>query len=200
MNNNIKVILASKSPRRKELLSRLGEEMGFTFDIVTEEVNEALSERVSTLFGVRILAERKGAAVAKREEHFSSLVISSDTLVEVDGVALGKPKDEAEAKDMLHSISGRSHFVRTGIAVSYRGRVYSDVASTEVVFDRIPEEEIDKYIRSGEPMDKAGAYGIQGYIGKFVKEYKGEFDTVVGLNLTLTRKLINEALGGDTVD
>ena len=87
--------------------------------------------------------------------------------------------------------------VRTGIAVTYKGRVYSDVASTEVVFSYIPDSEIEYYVRSGDPMDKAGAYGIQTYIGKFVKEYVGDYDTVVGLNLALTRELIEKALRGN---
>lgn len=197
---NKKYILASKSPRRRELLSRLAEEMGFEFEIVCQEVDEDLPCGVPTYEGVRILAERKGRAVAERSEYFDTPVISSDTLVELDGKALGKPQSCNEAIEMLHSLSKRSHFVRTGIAVSYRGAVYSGVASTEVVFSEIPESEILYYVESGEPMDKAGAYGIQGYIGKFVKEYIGEFDTVVGLNLTLTRSLINLALGGRDSD
>ena len=200
MDEKIRFILASKSPRRKQLLSELGKEMGFEFEIIIREVDEELDSGISTVDGVRILAERKGAAISEMEEYFSSVVISSDTLVELDGVALGKPRDEEEAKSMLRSISNRSHFVRTGIAVAYKGKVYSGTASTEVVFSEISESEIAKYVESGEPMDKAGSYGIQGYIGKFVKEYIGEFDTVVGLNLTLTRKLILEALGGEGIE
>jgi septum formation protein len=192
----MKFILASKSPRRKELLSKLASEMGFEFEIITEEVDESLEDGVPTYEWVRILAERKGGAVAAREDCRASLVISSDTLVELDGVALGKPKDREDAVKMLRSLSGRGHFVRTGVAVTYKDRVYSDTASTEVVFSDIPEDEIAFYVDSGDPMDKAGAYGIQSYIGKFVKEYRGEFDTVVGLSLNLTRKLIEKALGG----
>lgn len=192
----MRVILASKSPRRKELLGSLGREMGFDFEIITEEIDETLGEDVATVDGVRILAEKKGAAVAKRDDLRDALVISSDTLVERDGVALGKPKDREDAISMLESLSGRGHFVRTGVAVSYLGKTYSGVASTEVVFIDIPEAELVSYVDSGECMDKAGAYGIQGGAGKFVKEYRGDFDTVVGLSLALTRELIEKALGG----
>ena len=196
----MRFILASKSPRRRELLTKLSEEMGFQFEIITEEVDESLEEGVPPKEGVRILAERKGGAVAARGDCRASLVISSDTLVELDGVALGKPSDREEAKNMLRSLSGRGHFVRTGVAVTLNGKVYSDTASTEVVFSDIPESEIEYYVESGDPMDKAGAYGIQSYIGKFVKEYRGDFDTVVGLSLVLTKKLIEDALGGEKVD
>ena len=185
----MRVILASKSPRRRELLSKLG----FEFEIITEEVDESLDDGVTPLLGVRILAERKGNAVAKREDCKDALIISSDTLVELDGKALGKPCDREEAISMLKSLSAKTHFVRTGVAVSYLGRVFSDVASTEVEFIDIDESEIIKYVDSGEPMDKAGAYGIQGYAGRFVKEYRGDFDTVVGLSLSLTERLLKEA-------
>ena len=196
----MRIILASKSPRRRELLSALAHEMGFRFEIITEEVDESISDSVLPSEAVRILAERKGGVIAKREDCNGALIISSDTLVELDGTALGKPKDEEEATEMLSSLSGRGHFVRTGISVSYKGKVFSGVASTEVVFRSISEGEIKEYVDSGEPMDKAGAYGIQGGAGKFVKEYIGDFDTVVGLSLSLTRSLIKEAVGGDAFD
>ena len=196
----MKVILASKSPRRRELLSKLGEKMGFAFEIVTEEVDETVENGVLPIDAVRILAERKGAAVAKKEEYRSAVVISSDTLVELDEVALGKPIDKEDAIRMLRSLSGRGHFVRTGVSVSYMGKTVSGVASTEVVFRSISETDIIDYVESGEPMDKAGAYGIQGGAGKFVSEYHGDFDTVVGLSLALTESLINEALGGTKFD
>ena len=196
----MKVILASKSPRRRELLSSLGEKMGFQFEIITEEVDESVEEGTLPIDAVCILAERKGRAVASRLDSCDTLVISSDTLVELDGVALGKPTDKEDAVRMLTALSGRGHFVRTGVSVSYNGRVITDVASTEVVFLPLTDEDIISYVESGEPMDKAGAYGIQGGAGKFVKEYMGDFDTVVGLSLALTERLIVEVLGGDRFD
>ena len=189
----MRVILASKSPRRRELLGKLGSEMGFEFEIITRDTDESLGEEISCLQGVEILAVRKGAAVAAGLP-LDSLIISSDTLVELDGMALGKPTDEEDARRMLTLLSARSHNVHTGIAVHFGGQVYSGVASTAVKFRNIEDDEMEYYIKSGEPMDKAGAYGIQGYAGRFVESYDGDFDTVIGLSLALTRRLIEEAV------
>ena len=182
-----KIILASKSPRRRELLSSLYSE----FSIESREVDESLPEGLHPRKGVELLAIRKGEGVAR--DNPDALVISSDTLVELDGVALGKPIDEADARRMLRALSGRTHQVHTGIAVHYRGRVLSGVATTRVEFLPLSDEQINEYIASGEPMDKAGAYGIQGAAGAFVRRYDGEFDTVVGFNMTLLKKLLRAA-------
>lgn len=183
-----KIILASKSPRRKELLSDIYPD----FEIMTAEVDESLPVGIDLREGVRLLAERKGKPIA--EIYDSALVISSDTLVALDGVALGKPKDESDAYRMLRALAGRWHSVHTGIAVNYRGALFSSSATTEVHFKELSDEEIYEYIATGEPMDKAGAYGIQGEAGKFVLEYTGDFDTVVGLSRKLTAALVAEAL------
>lgn len=188
----MRIILASKSPRRKELLSALAREVGFEFDIIVKETDESVGD-MHPMHAVEELAIKKGAAVA--EEYGDALVISSDTLVERDGVALGKPIDDADAYNMLSSLSDRVHNVHTGIAVHYLGKVYSGVASTAVRFMPLTPKMINDYIATGEPSDKAGAYGIQGGAGKFVTGYDGEFDTVVGFNITLLKKLLTEALG-----
>ena len=188
----MKVILASKSPRRKEIFGAYAEECGFRFDIITRETDEELfGEHPMT--GVKTLAERKGAAVAA--EYPDALVVSSDTLVELGGKPLGKPVDESDACAMLRELSGKTHNVHTGIALTLGERVYSGVATTEVTFRDLTDEEICAYVATGEPMDKAGAYGIQGKGGSLVAGYNGEFDTVVGFNMTLLRKLIAEAVG-----
>lgn len=192
----MKIILASRSPRRKELLSVLGSEMGFEFDILTVDTDESYDGAIHPREATELLAVRKGRAVADKVGP-KMLVISSDTLVELDGVPLGKPIDEADAVRMLRSLSGRGHNVHTGIAVHYDGRVISAVASTAVIFRELTDAEIAEYVASGEPMDKAGAYGIQGGAGRFVLGYEGEFDTVVGFNLTTARGLITEALGNN---
>ena len=137
---DIRVILASKSPRRRELLGQLTPD----FEIITAEVDETLPEDTHASLGVELLAVRKGAAVV--DMHRDALVISSDTLVELDGIPLGKPCDTADARRMLRSLSGRSHNVHTGVAVHYRGEVYSGVATTAVVFRELSEREIDEYI------------------------------------------------------
>ena len=188
----MKIILASKSPRRRELFGKLASEAGFEFEIITRETDENLyGEHPKT--GVATLAERKGAAVAA--DYPAALVVSSDTLVELGGIPLGKPVDESDAKEMLRALSGKAHNVHTGIAIHYGGAVYSGVATTQVVFRELSDAEIDTYIATGEPMDKAGAYGIQGVGGRLVAGYNGEFDTVVGFNITLLKSLIEQAVG-----
>lgn len=188
---NVRVILASKSPRRRELLSRLVP----GFEIIVREVDETLPRGVHAEVGVGLLAIKKGEAVAA--EYPEALVISSDTLVEIDGVSLGKPVDKDDARRMLRELSGRRHNVHTGVAVHYRGRCVFGVDSTGVIFRDMTEDEICDYVEGGEPMDKAGAYGIQGEGGKFVSSYDGAFDTVMGLSVSLTEELIRRALGGE---
>lgn len=189
--SNKRVILASRSPRRRELLSRIIKD----FDIEVSDVDEMLPEGLHPREGVELLAVRKGAPIAK--EAPEAIVISSDTLVELGGIPLGKPKDEAHAREMLRMLSGVKHNVHTGVAVHYNGRVYSGVDSTSVTFREMSDGDIAEYVRSGEPMDKAGAYGIQGEGGRFVLGYDGAFDTVMGLSVSLTEKLISDALEDD---
>ena len=188
----MRIILASKSPRRRELLG----EVYNNFEIITAQTDETLPEGVHPRDGVAILAVRKGAAVREMVGD-DALIISSDTLVELGGVPLGKPVDESDAERMLTSLSGKAHNVHTGVAVHYRGRVFSGTDSTAVIFKEITTEEIREYISGGEPMDKAGAYAIQGEGGKFIAGYDGDYDTVVGLSLKLTKELINKAASED---
>ena len=188
--NEMRYILASKSPRRRELLSELVE----NFEIITADVDESLPTDIHPREGVEILAIRKGEVVAK--DNPDALVISSDTLVELSGIPLGKPIDEDDAKRMLSDLSGRAHNVHTGVAVHFGGRVFSGVATTAVYFRDMSENEIDDYVASGDPMDKAGSYGIQSGGGKFVDKIDGDYDTVVGLSMNLVKKLINDATKG----
>lgn len=184
----MRYILASKSPRRRELLSRVIPE----FEIVVREVDETLPDGMHPSLGVEMLAVRKGDAVVPLVGE-GAVVISSDTLVEYDGIPLGKPRDADDARRMLRMLSGVRHNVHTGVAVHYRGRCFSGVSTTAVEFLPLSDEEIDAYIASGEPMDKAGAYGIQGLGGRLVRGYFGDYNTVVGLSLELTEALIREA-------
>ena len=183
----MRYILASKSPRRKELLS----EIIPTFEIITGEADETLPDNVHPRDGVEILAIRKGEGVAR--DNPDAVVISSDTLVELSGIPLGKPINQADAIRMLTDLSGRAHNVHTGVAVHYKGRVFSGVASTAVYFRNMTEDEIIYYVASGDPMDKAGSYGIQSGGGKFVEKIEGDYDTVVGLSLNLVKELLEEA-------
>ena len=184
----MKYILASKSPRRKELLSEIIE----SFEIITKDIDETLPFEAHPNTEVKYLAIYKGAAVAK--DYPNAVVVSSDTLVEIDGEALGKPRDKSEAYKMLRRLSGRAHNVHTGVAVHYHGLYYSGVATTAVYFREITDAEIEEYVESGDPMDKAGSYGIQSGGGKFVEKIEGDYDTVVGLSVALTKRLIDEAL------
>ena len=182
----MRYILASKSPRRKELLSEVVE----NFEIITAEVDETLPEEIHPREGVEILAVRKGAAIAS--DNPDTIVISSDTLVELSGIPLGKPIDEDDAIRMLTDLSGKAHNVHTGVAIHYKGNVFSGVATTAVYFREMSDEEISDYVASGDPMDKAGSYGIQSGGGKFVEKIEGDYDTVVGLSLRLVRELLNK--------
>lgn len=188
----MKIILASKSPRRRELISRIFSE----FEIVTAETDETLPEGMHPGRGVEVLAVRKGEAVLPLVAD-DALVISSDTLVEIDGIALGKPCDEADALRILSLLSGRVHRVHTGVAVHYRGRVFSGVDTAQVKFKPFSNEEAVEYIKTGEPMDKAGAYAIQGIGARLVEKYDGDFNAIVGLGLNLTKRLINAAVEND---
>lgn len=185
-----RIILASGSPRRRELLAKLYDK----FEIITSEVDESLDRSIEPVCGVQILAVRKGEAVAKSLDT-DCVVISSDTLVEIDGEPLGKPTSREDAYRMLRLLSGNYHNVHTGIAVHYSGRVVSDVASARVKFKPLTDAEIYGYIDGGEPMDKAGAYAIQGEGGKFIEGYDGDFDTIMGLSVSLTKELIDRITG-----
>lgn len=185
------IILASASPRRKELLARLYDK----FEIITSDVDESLPDGVHPCQGVEILAVRKGRAVA--DNHGDAVVISSDTLVEIDALPLGKPTSREDAFRMLRTLSGRYHNVHTGVAVHCGGRVRSGVASSRVKFKELSDTDIWAYIDTGEPMDKAGAYAIQGIGGAFIEGYDGDFDTIMGLSVSLTEALIRKVLGDD---
>lgn len=185
-----RVILASGSPRRRELLGKLYDK----FEVITSEVDERLDEDVSPVEGVEILSVRKGRAVAESLPG-DCIVISSDTLVELGGEPLGKPVSRDDAYRMLRLLSGRSHNVHTGVAVHFGGRVISGVASARVKFKPLTDGEIYAYIDGGEPMDKAGAYAIQGEGGKFIEGYEGGFDTIMGLSVSLTKSLIDRITG-----
>lgn len=181
----IPVILASASPRRRELLSQLVA----NYTVLALPVDETLPDSVPPVDAVCRLAVRKGEAVLPRGGD-ATMILSSDTLVELDGHRLGKPQDPEDAVRMLRTMSGRVHRVHTGVAVHYRGVVRYGVATTAVSFRELSERQIRDYVQTGEPMDKAGAYGIQGLGGALVAGYDGDFDTVVGLSLRLTHRLM----------
>lgn len=173
----MKIILASKSPRRQELLKKLGI---IDFDIIPASGEEKTFSLFSPEKRVCAIALAKAREVAERQNE-NTVIIAADTLVFLDGIALGKPKDKHEASQMLKMLSGRKHTVMTGIAVVYNGNEISECESTDVFFRNITDYEISQYIETGEPMDKAGAYGIQELGAKFIPRIEGDYFNVVGL-------------------
>ena len=185
----MEIILASRSPRRRELLSEIFPD----FKVISYDVDETVEPGLDIKSATELIAIRKGRVV-KDVVGKEALVISSDTLVELDGVPLGKPATPDHAIAMLLNLSGREHNVHTGVAVHYHGRVLSATATSSVTFRELTREEVLDYVATGEPMDKAGSYGIQGLGGAFVSGYTGEFNTIVGLPLELTRTLCERIL------
>ena len=172
----MKLILASQSPRRRELLAR----MGLDFTVISPRIDEDSFSDPDPAALVRTLSREKALAVA-REQDPETLVIAADTVVVLDGQALGKPGDEAEAFAMLSALSGRSHAVWTGVTVCQGSRADTEAECTQVTFRPLTGEEIRHYVATGEPMDKAGAYGIQGFGSLLVEGIRGDYFNVVGL-------------------
>ena len=175
---SIRVILASKSPRRKEIL----ENLGVKFDIVTADADESSDIREPGEL-VMTLATRKGLAVKEKlgGSGNDALIIACDTLVYCDGEFLGKPKKRDDAKRMICMLSGSSHEVISGIFLSYNGKNATAFASTKVIFDKMTDDEIEAYLSTDEPYDKAGAYAIQGLASAHIKGIEGDYFNVVGL-------------------
>ena len=172
-----RVILASQSPRRRELLSLVG----MVHTVRPADIDESYLTGEEPAAHAERLAREKAAAVAVAEPE--AVVIGSDTIVVVDGEVLGKPRDEAHAAQMLSRLSGRSHLVMTAVAVRWRGAERSSVEVVGVTFHRLTVQDIHAYIATGEPMDKAGAYGIQGYGATIVERVDGDYFAVMGLPL-----------------
>lgn len=175
----MQVILASASPRRLALLQQIGIEA----KVCPADFDEVSGSAVQAEDVVLANAIGKCKAVVKIKGD-SLPVIAADTVVVAEGVILGKPQNEEDAVEMLKQLSGKTHKVMTGIAVSYAGEMLVEVCETEVVFRELTDEEIKKYVATGEPLDKAGAYGIQGMGAVLVEKINGCYNNVVGLPLT----------------
>ena len=178
------IVLASASPRRRELLERLG----VPARVEPVSVDERFPDGVDPAEGARRVALRK--VHAARDAGASGLVLAADTVVLLGPAVLGKPRDAEEARAMLGELSGRMHVVATGVALAdERGRVASGVETTDVWFRSLSAGEIEDYVRTGEPLDKAGAYGIQGLGILLVREIRGDYANVVGLPVGLLLEL-----------
>lgn len=187
-SRDVRVILASASPRRRDLLTLVG----IAHDVRPADIDEAYLEGETPAEHAERLAREKAAAIATDDPE--AVTIGSDTIVVVDGQVLGKPRDAAHARAMLRQLSGRSHAVITGIAAMWHGRTVSAIEQVDVTFRPLDDDEIDAYIATGEPMDKAGAYGIQGYGATIVTRVDGDYFAVMGLAVNRLVRLL-ESLG-----
>ena len=173
----MEIILASQSPRRQELLERMGIR---NFRVVSADIDEREEEQLPPEQLVCRLALRKAEAVAEKAPK-GAVIIAADTVVSLDGTVLGKPGDKLEAFKMLSTLSGNRHQVYTGLCVIWDGDKRTEYEVTDVTFRELGEKEIEDYIATGEPMDKAGAYGIQGYGALLVERIEGDYYNVMGL-------------------
>ena len=184
MSDSPLLILASQSPRRAELLSRLG----LAFEIRPADIDESYLGHEMPADHAERLAREKALAVARH--HAEALVIGSDTIVIVDDDVLGKPKDEVEAVHMLRRLANREHLVYTAVAVVRGSRVESALESVRVRFRALDSREYEEYVATGEPLDKAGAYGIQGFGSALVESIEGDYFAVMGLPVVRTLELL----------
>lgn len=180
------VILASQSPRRRELLSLIG----IAHEVKPADIDERYHVGEEPAAHAERLAREKAVRVAR--ESPDRIVIGSDTIVVVDGDVLGKPRDDAEAERMLARLAGRSHTVLTAVAVAWRGEMRSAVEEVGVTFHPLDAAEIRAYVRTREPMDKAGAYGIQGFGATIVARVDGDYFAVMGLPLQRLVRLLRQ--------
>lgn len=181
-----RVVLASASPRRRELLDLVG----IAHEVAPADIDETYRDGEEAAAHAERLAREKGATIAAR--HPDAVVISADTIVVIDGLVLGKPRDESDAARMLSMLGGHTHVVLTAVAVSYGARMRSGVEAVRVTFRSLDRERVRAYIATGEPMDKAGAYGIQGFGATLVERIDGDYFAVMGLPLARMVDLLEE--------
>ena len=178
-------IVASASPRRKELLSMAG----FEFEIIPSDADETLPENMGAYEAVKELSKRKAFSVWS--DNKDAVVLGCDTVVALDDIILGKPEDEEEAEKMLNTLSGREHYVYSGVCITDGERTKQFVGSAKVKFYNLSKDTIRSYIATKEPMDKAGSYGIQGIGSMLVEKIEGDYFTIVGLPLAQTARVLS---------
>ncbi len=183
---SVRVVLASGSPRRRQLL----ELVGIEHEVLPSNIDETLRPRETPRRHAERLAREKASAIATREP--GKITIAADTIVVINRKVLGKPRDEDDARRMLSMLSGREHTVITAVAVARGRKLRSAVEEVRVKFRRLRDEEIDAYIATGEPMDKAGAYGIQGFGATIVECVDGDYFAVMGLPLARLVTLLRD--------
>ncbi len=179
-----RLILASQSPRRRELLTQAG----FTFDVQAADIDESRHAEEAPEAYVQRLALEKARAI--HVQHPDAVVLGADTTVVLDGEVLNKPRDKDDARRMLLALAGRTHEVYTGLAVVAGSSARSHLETTTVVFDAINQSDLEMYLASGDPLDKAGAYGIQGFAARWIPRIEGDYFNVVGLPIAAAVKLL----------
>ena len=184
MSKLIQLILASASPRRRELLAQAG----YTFEVHAAHIDETRGTNEDPAAYVARLALEKAQAI--HAQHPDAIVLGADTTVVLNGEVLNKPNDLKEAERMLRSLSGQIHQVHTGIAVVSSSAQRTHVETTNVIFAPIPEEELTAYLATGDSLDKAGAYGIQGYAARWIPRIEGDYFNVMGLPVAATVRLL----------
>ena len=182
-----RIILASQSPRRKQLLAQIGVK---NFEILVPEADESYDPALPPEEIVASICRGKGEAARALAGDPDAVIITADTMVFLDGRPLGKPRSEQEAYEMLSALAGRTHHVCTGVTVCRGGRMETRTETTAVTFRPLPEGEIRDYIATGEPFDKAGAYGVQGKAALFIPRIEGDYFNVMGLPLHLLGSML----------
>ncbi|MBS4760274.1 MAG: septum formation protein Maf [Clostridium sp.] len=193
MNEDVKnkrLILGSQSPRRHSLIKKLNVD----FDVVSPDCDEKLDSDIYSDDKIKSLSLQKSLSILKAKNPANSLVISADTVVISDSKILGKPKDEAQAHEMLRALSGKTHYVVTAVTVldCDTGKYLSDTVKTYVTFQDLSDELIDDYIKTFKPLDKAGAYGVQEMGPAFIKNVDGCLDNVIGLPVERLKQMLVE--------
>ncbi|MCA6067152.1 Maf family nucleotide pyrophosphatase [Chryseobacterium sp. RG1] len=183
----MKILLASQSPRRKELLSSLG----FDFEVVKIDCEEIVPEHIKVGEAAGYLSELKASAFRKLEEN--EILLTADTVVAIDNQFLGKPQDEEDARKMLQLLSGKTHQVYTGITIKTLDKTITETDVADVEFEELKTDEIEYYIKNYKPFDKAGSYGIQEWLGMAkIRKIHGSFYTIMGLPTHLVYKILKE--------
>lgn len=188
-----KIILASESPRRKEIFNLLG--------IKALQIPAYIKEDLVTSsprFLVQHHARNKAITVSKKVDN-SCVIIGADTIVYHNKSILGKPRNNFEAADLLTRLSGSSHWVYTGVAIVYKNRIETDFVKSKVEFNPLSAQEIEDYIKTKEPMDKAGAYGIQGYGSQFINKISGCYFNIMGFPISLFYKMLKEIFPNEAI-
>ena len=182
----MKIVLGSKSPRRKEILSL----MGYDYEVRISEAEEIIDE-TNPLDVVASIARQKANTIPVKDDE---LLICADTIVVLDDLILGKPKDKADAYHMISLIQGRSHFVYTAVCIKNQNQYTEFVDEAKVEICPMNDKEIDDYINTPEPYDKAGGYAIQGIFSKYIKDYQGDYYTIMGLPKQKLETILNDLI------